>query len=118
MSATFYERACKFGAYATNGGALDLDAMGIALGLYVFNKADQATIAAQATIGPPSALTTPQLAELTTLLATAPSKNMLTPYSAFANATWAIKVMNMLRAGRALLPGFTTEALVKTNLGV
>lgn len=118
MSVTFYERACKFGAYATNGGALDLDAMQVALGLYAINKADQATVAAQATVGPPMALTTPQLTELSLLLATVPKKNMFSPYDAFANATWATKVMNMLRAGRALLPGFTTEALVKANLGV
>lgn len=118
MSATFYERACKMGAYSTNGGALDLDAMEVALFLYGMNKADQATVAAQATVGPPTALTAPQQTELSILLATVPRKNMLTPYDAFLNATWATKVMNMLRAGRALLTGFTTTAEVKTNLGV
>jgi hypothetical protein len=113
--ATFYERACKFGSY---GSALDLDAMEIALRCYADEQATTATVAAQCTIGPPSALTAAQLVELDTLLATRPVNNLLTPVDAFSDATWAARVMNTLRAGRALLPGFSSEALIKEKLGV
>lgn len=118
MSATFYERACKFGAYVTNGGALDLNSMEVALNLFAMGKASVATVAVQAAIGPPASLTTAQLTELTTLLATKPNENAMAASMAIVLLRWPSKVMSSLRAGIARLPGYTTEAEVKSQLGV
>lgn len=117
MSATFYERACKFGAYTTNGGALDLGELHDAMVLYAEGLVDSTYVSARATQGPPSALTAPQIVELETLLATKPSY-ALSQCDAIAIAAWVGRVNAILVAGSKHYTGFSTEALVKTALGV
>lgn len=117
MTASLFERVCCMGDYENDGGAINPTYIGRALTLYAAGTVDASFVADNCMDPSEGALTVAQETDLTSLLATMPA-NLLSFLSAFQKAQWAGKVESIFWAARDGRTGFTTEALVKTALGV
>ncbi len=117
MAASYYDRVCCFGDWENDGGQLRSDTLGKALVLYAAGLVDAAYVKTHCLEPGDNALTSPQQADIDDILATMPS-TLLSLVGAFNKALWAAKVEQVLGAGRDQKTGFTTEAAVKTALGV
>lgn len=117
MSASLYERICCLGDWENDNGALNPTGVCRAMVLYASGVVNAAYVKAQCFGDGELALTSAQQSDMDDLLATMPS-TLLSLVGAFNKALWAAKVEAIFWAGRELRPGFTTEALIKTALGV
>lgn len=117
MTASLYDRACCFGDWENDGGSINPGALGIALCLYADDTVDTDYVIDNCRSDGESALTSAQEGDVADVVATRPAA-LLTAVNAFARASWARRIEAILWAGREQRPGFTTEAAVKTALGV
>lgn len=117
MAASLYERACLLGDWENDGGGLNPSCLARALVMYASGLVNSAYVTANCVGDGESALTPAQESDLDDILATMPS-TLLSLVGAFNKALWAAKVECTLWAGREQRAGFTTEALIKTALGV
>lgn len=117
MAASLYDRACCFGDWENDGGSINPTGLVRVLTLYAAGLVNDAYVKANCASDEESALTVAQESDIDDILATMPG-TLLSLVGAFNKALWAAKVECVLWAGREQRTGFTTEALVKTALGV
>lgn len=117
MSATFYERMMRSGDWENDGGSINYDGLYKALRLFESSLVDDDYVAVEAVRDVGTTLTTPQRADLDDVLATMPNV-VLSALNATARARWTHKIYAISCAALDQRTGFTTEAMVKTALGV